>query len=355
MGARIRRGMIRFLELMVDLSRYAGKQDFKPNRAMVVLGVVQQFIRDFFDQNPLSQLGLIALRDGQAERITELSGSPESHIMKLKENQTMEGVASLQNGLSMAMESLSTIPPYGHREVLILYASFTTCDPGDLMKVVQQCKGEKITVSIVGLCAEVFICKQVCKESGGRYHVAKDESHLEELVRFHSLPPPTSESQSGSSLVHMGFPKGNPEGALGVCFMGRQCSVQSGGYICPRCCACNPDLPCECHICGLTLVSSPHLARSYHHLFPIEAYEEVVSEGLVQGCQIKERSCKEAKKRVFESCLDMYCFGCLSSLSIGQGGVVVSCKGCGHVYCFDCDAYVHENLHNCPGCENLRN
>ena len=35
------------------------------------------------------------------------------------------------------------------------------------------------------------------------------------------------------------------------------------------------ELPCSCHICGLTLVSSPHLARSYHHLFPVRAFSEV--------------------------------------------------------------------------------
>ena len=36
----------------------------------------QGFIREFFDQNPLSHLGLIVLRDGVAEKLTDLSGSP---------------------------------------------------------------------------------------------------------------------------------------------------------------------------------------------------------------------------------------------------------------------------------------
>jgi transcription factor Ssl1 len=35
------------------------------------------------------------------------------------------------------------------------------------------------------------------------------------------------------------------------------------------------ELPGACHVCGLTLVSSPHLARSYHHLFPVCAFDEV--------------------------------------------------------------------------------
>jgi len=29
---------------------------------------------------------------------------------------------------------------------------------------------------------------------------------------------------------------------------------------------------------GLTLVSAPHLSRSYHHLFPLEPFREVVVE-----------------------------------------------------------------------------
>ena len=36
----------------------------------------QGFIREFFDQNPLSHLGLIVMRNGVAERLTDLSGSP---------------------------------------------------------------------------------------------------------------------------------------------------------------------------------------------------------------------------------------------------------------------------------------
>ena len=35
------------------------------------------------------------------------------------------------------------------------------------------------------------------------------------------------------------------------------------------------ELPTACHVCGLTLVSSPHLARSYHHLFPVRSFQEV--------------------------------------------------------------------------------
>lgn len=38
-------------------------------------GLLQAFVREFFDQNPLSHLGLLALRNGVAERLTEMSGT----------------------------------------------------------------------------------------------------------------------------------------------------------------------------------------------------------------------------------------------------------------------------------------
>ena len=57
----------------------------------------------------------------------------------------------------------------------------------------------------------------------------------------------------------------------------------SGGFTCPRCLALVAELPSSCHVCGLTLVSSPHLARSYHHLFPIKPFVEVAAEALTQA------------------------------------------------------------------------
>lgn len=46
-------------------------------------------------------------------------------------------------------------------------------------------------------------------------------------------------------------------------------------YACPRCRAAYCELPIECTVCGLTLVAAPHLARAYHHLFPLENFEVV--------------------------------------------------------------------------------
>lgn len=153
--------------------------DYKPSRMAVVAKQVEAFIREFFDQNPLSQIGLVTLKDGVAHCLTDLGGSPESHIKALMGKLGCSGDASIQNGLELVHDFLCHIPSYGHREVLILYSALSTCDPGDVLETIQKCKISKIRCSVVGLSAELYICKYLCQETGGSYSVALDE------VSFH--------------------------------------------------------------------------------------------------------------------------------------------------------------------------
>lgn len=102
-----------------------------------------------------------------------------------------------------------------------------------------------------------------------------------------------------------------------------------GGYVCPRCKSKVCELPSDCDICGLTLVSSPHLARSYHHLFPVDNFDE-----------IKPNNGRET-----------HCFSCLAEFSDKTDTAgKFSCPKCGQEFCAECDIFVHEVLHNCPGC-----
>ena len=82
----------------------------------------------------------------------------------------------------------------------------------------------------------------------------------------------------------MGFPSHagrEGEGGLGMSLCHLDCSGEEGrristaGYCCPQCRAKYCELPVECRGCGLTLVSAPHLARSYHHLFPLPPFTEL--------------------------------------------------------------------------------
>lgn len=81
-------------------------------------------------------------------------------------------------------------------------------------------------------------------------------------------------------------------------------------------------IPCDCPICGLTLVSSPLLARSYHHLFPMSDFN------------------------VEENGKGKQCFACMVE---GENEWFRHGK-CGRLFCGDCEGFLQEVLHNCPGC-----
>ncbi|CAM6099589.1 unnamed protein product [Calypogeia fissa] len=338
-GPRIQRGIIRYLFLVLDFSRAAAEIDFKPSRMGAIANSVEAFVREYFDQNPLSHLGLITIRNGVAKRLTDLSGSPESHIRALRANLECSGDASIQNSLDLARGFLSQIPTYGHREILIIYSALNTCDPGDILAAIKECKEANIRCSVLGLCAEIYICKALCAQTEGIYSVAMNEGHLKELLLEHAPPPPALAKAAVPSLVRMGFPQKGAEGTIALCACHREVKLE-GAYTCPRCKARVCELPTECHICGLTLVSSPHLARSYHHLFPVPAFEEVSQALQVNG----------------KGGLSRHCYGCRQELPYAGSkiaGVRLECQRCKHHFCFDCDVYIHESLHNCPGCEGV--
>jgi transcription initiation factor TFIIH subunit 2 len=334
-GQSIQRGMIRYLELVIDLSKAASINDMRPLRSVAMFGAAQDFIRSFFDENPLSQLGIVIMRDGVARQITELSSSPEMHIEKLKANLDTGGAASIGNALEVCTNVLRHIPPYGHREVLCILASLSTCDPGDVFKSIENAAKNKVRISAVGLAAEVHVFRKMCEGTGGKYGVALDQEHMENLVAAHATPPPSLLGQEEKySLVHVGFPSQTSSAAGAACFVGKGCLLRSGAYICPRCKGKTLEVPSECHICGLTLIASPHLARSYHHLFPIMPFEEI----------------RESVEKT--------CFGCQQTIGVspicGAGTSETSrCTECLQYFCLDCDEYIHSHMHSCPGCECL--
>lgn len=107
----------------------------------------------------------------------------------------------------------------------------------------------------------------------GTFGVAMNEGHYRDLL-FEVIPPTAvTTTKSASNLVQMGFPSRSNDSAATLCACHGKLTL--GGYICPRCNAKLCDIPTECDICTLTLVSSPLLARSYHHLFPVENFIEV--------------------------------------------------------------------------------
>lgn len=100
---------------------------------------MENFIDEFFDQNPISQIGIIIMHNKRAEKISDLSGNCRKHL-KIINNLTstsLVGEPSMQNGLELAFKSLKLLPTHASREILIVMGSLTTCDPTDINTTIE--------------------------------------------------------------------------------------------------------------------------------------------------------------------------------------------------------------------------
>lgn len=88
------------------------EKDLRPTRYLLTLRYAQEFVREFFEQNPISQLGVLGLRDGLALRVSDMSGNPTEHLTAIQSLKTQDpkGLPSLQNGLEMARGALLYVP-----------------------------------------------------------------------------------------------------------------------------------------------------------------------------------------------------------------------------------------------------
>ena len=74
-AAAIRRSIIRHLVLLLDLSASMTDRDMRPTRFDLALEYARDFVTEWFDQNPLGQIGIVGMRGGIGERIGEMSGA----------------------------------------------------------------------------------------------------------------------------------------------------------------------------------------------------------------------------------------------------------------------------------------
>ncbi|XP_077531815.1 general transcription factor IIH subunit 2 Ssl1 isoform X1 [Haemaphysalis longicornis] len=333
----VRLGMMRHLYIVVDFSEAMAEPDLKPTRLICTLKMLELFIAEFFDQNPISNVGIISTCNKRAQKLCELAGNAGKLVEALQscKSRLPSGEPSLQNALELAAQVLRHLPVHTSREVLIVLGSLTTCDPGNIHTTIESmCKGN-IRCSVVGLAAEVHVCCKLTKSTGGTYSVIMDENHFRDVLFQHAIPPPVT-GNAESSLIRMGFPfhRTESEGKPSLCFCHLDSPTPSdglsqGGYFCPQCNGKYCNLPVECKGCGLTLVSAPHLARSYHHLFALEAFQEVPQDAL-----------PAARAPVT-------CFSCQASICDKH---VYRCSKCQEDFCLECDLFVHDTLHTCPGC-----
>ncbi|KAJ9617225.1 hypothetical protein H2200_000946 [Cladophialophora chaetospira] len=251
----LQRGIIRHLILILDMSLAMNEKDLRPTRYFLTLSYTEAFIREFFEQNPISQLGIVGMRDGVATRISDMSGNPTSHLTAIREcrsSASMEpkGSPSLENALEMARAALFHAPSHGTREILLIFGALHTSDPGDIHATINSLVQDKIRATVIGLAAQVAVCAElVSKTNDGElsnYGVVLQEQHYRELFMAVTTPPVTHESanKTTSSLLMMGFPSRTVEDHPSLC----ACHTKPSrtGYLCTRCSAKVCTLPSEC-------------------------------------------------------------------------------------------------------------
>lgn len=330
----LRLGIMRHLFIVLDFSEAMMRNDLKPSRINCVLKILELFLSEFSGLNPISQVGIILTRNKKFELLSPMSSDMKAHTVALSKliNTPCTGEPSLQNSLEAAQTTLKHMPDHTSKEVLVILGSLTTCDPGDIHATIQSLASFNIRCSVIGLSAEIKVCKTLVTETKGSYDIVIDDSHLKSVV-FEHLNPPPAKKGTQSSLIRMGFSQyvhdDRETPAMCACHLSKGTNFSHHGYFCPQCQAKYCDLPVGCHVCGLTLVSAAHLARSFHHLFPVELFEEF---------RVENANSK--------------CFSCNKALQVELNDAA-RCTVCSSIYCLDCDIFIHECLHFCPGCSHL--
>eukprot|EP00537_Pseudo-nitzschia_pungens_P008555 CAMPEP_0172370106 /NCGR_PEP_ID=MMETSP1060-20121228/36290_1 /TAXON_ID=37318 /ORGANISM="Pseudo-nitzschia pungens, Strain cf. cingulata" /LENGTH=459 /DNA_ID=CAMNT_0013095279 /DNA_START=73 /DNA_END=1452 /DNA_ORIENTATION=+ len=384
---RVVRDMIRYVYVLIDCSRWSRQKDqvLGGTKLDITMQLLQEFVQEYYDQNPLSHLGFVILKGGEAEVLTNLSSSSKTHKLALKnlsklgaDGPSGGGEFSLQNGLEVAGRSLGHQPRHGSREILIVCGALSTCDPGHILtETLPRLMAANIRVSTFALSAELHICRKIAEVTGGAMGVCLDKGHMRDWLLEQCVPPPAIRKEMldfGCEMVQMGFPERKKSEIPTLVHATRDTKLLARtAYTCPQCRAKIQELPADCVVCGLKLVLSPHLARSFHHLFPVAPFSELPLTSESKKDETRSSTLKplaapssivlDSKLRLSTPEEATSCFACLRLIgalkrsSRADGGedegkemLRFRCPECLNSFCVDCDSYLHDALHNCPGC-----
>jgi transcription initiation factor TFIIH subunit 2 len=274
--ANVRRGIIRHLCVCIDLSVANNKAtDYRPSRMELIYNSVLQFIHDFFDVNPLSHMMIVVTKNSEARIASEMSPTFRDHEENLKVaiRDLPLGQPSIQRSLQLAFSRLKNVPEYAQSELLYLASALGTSDLGNVHDTIEELKQRKVRCSVIGLGGELHVLRSLAEKTGGTHHVAMHSEHYKILLSGHKEPPALKKTQT-SNLAHamnVGFPQKVDASKWDI--DPAHSAIFNGGYECPKCgTTCPGTLPLTCYVCGLNLLSSPHIARSYHHLIKVPSF-----------------------------------------------------------------------------------
>uniref|UniRef100_A0AC35FXY9 General transcription factor IIH subunit n=1 Tax=Panagrolaimus sp. PS1159 TaxID=55785 RepID=A0AC35FXY9_9BILA len=336
-------GALRYLYLVIDNSVAMTDKSLEPDRLRCTIKVLKKFIHNYFRENPLSQLGIISVKDKASEIVTSLTASVKELEEGLDTLNVFEckGDFSLQNGVLRAYHNLQGLPMHAHREVLVIMAAMTSVDFSNIFTTMENFKRNQIIVHGIHLACELYVLRKFCAKTRGGHAVVLNDVHFEVVLSDYILPPKGhlfAKHTNVETYYKMGFPKKQKVKDVLFCACHRDefkdfkpsdnlynidTMIKPFGFLCIQCKTRICSLPMDCPNCGLRLVSATQIAKAQMHIMPLPVYNE-----------------KQAEK-------NSKCFSCNVNFNVDEKAY--ECKFCHEIFCDDCDAANHGSM-ICSGC-----
>ncbi|KAH8741391.1 hypothetical protein FG386_003238 [Cryptosporidium ryanae] len=348
----VRRGLLRNIVVILDMTSNMLELDYKPDRMQSMLKCNEVFIKQLLNDNPLAQISVISVYDGIVEVIISYNSNYDEIIASITNymRKGCKGNMSIQNSLDKAKFLLTSIPPYGTKEVIFFLGSMRSIDNTFMFdEWIKEFCSNNIAVNAILFIPELYIIKYITKMTGGICLCAINSDHLIRLTLDNLVKPPPSNSRNVSlntSLVPMGFPKytSNQNHSFACSCHQR---LTNSGYTCPKCKSIVCHLPTKCPVCSIYLTFSNHLARSFAYLFQhpkINKLNTKNQDNHIEKESISNNKCKMCDN-TFENKIE------LSFVDDTQTtGNIYLCLKCNSHICSECCRFILTTLHQCPVC-----
>jgi transcription initiation factor TFIIH subunit 2 len=165
------------------------------------------------------------------------------------------------------------------------------------------------------------------------------------------------ENNMKTDFVYMGFPRRVVNSSASYVFDGKTPTLADTAYVCPRCFTKTTEIPTQCMTCTLQLNSSSHIARSFHHIFPVPTFVDDADTAPLSDLNVDSNNGTDTMDVQGQSHASSngsnedykICGGCSDTMVVGMEPLY-KCPRCLTPFCTECDSFIHDSLHNCPGC-----
>ncbi|SPJ11872.1 TFIIH basal transcription factor subunit, putative [Plasmodium sp. DRC-Itaito] len=322
-GSSLRKGIFRHIIILFDMSSSMKERDLKPDRINVALECVESFLKNFFFKNPVGHVGVVALKNSSAKLIQPFTSNVDDILNSILKERTagLQGSPSLEEGLQIAHDLLIDMPLYGTKEVLIMYGSIRTCDKKNILNVLELLVKSNIYVNCISIAPEMHILKHICEKSNGFYKICTSKNSLMNEINNNAETPLWMQGME-PQLIHICFPTKKKISTQIMCSCHGKLNTDT--YVCNFCNSYTCKIPSKCKVCGIHLISMHDLSHITNNLQGSPLFIEIKNE---QG---NYKVCSSCNQQLYNK--------------------IYQCTKCQHIFCLECDIFIHEELNQCPFC-----